>query len=350
MTASSPEVFLPLFILQMPQKALSRFELTQDDWAEFLGALLDMDIGANDLATSVVSLDEFCDVFRLAIDRFGRDGMLRAWIEDIRARHMGPVGLAMEAAPTLDDSLNIWRDNADLLAPTLLMEERYTAARRYSVMSLAPGFSDIAEPYLELVVLLTAALIRNLSGGTVQADIRFAHDAPMPEEFYRSLGFTPRFGEPVTSLGFALADTTRVNDYYAPLMYQQALAGIAELRENIRNHARLGHRVRQYLEWQAEEGTYPHLEEAAARFAMSMRTFARHLREEGLSYRELRTEVQIGMASRLLRKSRLPVKTIADRAGFTNISAFSRAFAQATGQSPQEFRRADGESPDSDEP
>jgi AraC-like DNA-binding protein len=348
MTASSPEVFLPLFILQMPQKALARFELNQDDWKEFLGVLLDIDVEKGDLTTSVVSLEEFCQVFRLALDRFGRDGMIRSWVEDIRARHMGPVGLAMEAAPTLDHSLDIWRDNADLLAPTLLINERHTPEGRFSELSLSPGFGDIAEPYLELVMLLTAALVRNLSGGRAQVDVTFVHAAPLPPEFYSSLGLAPRFGQAVNSFSFPGAEMARPNDYYAPLMYQQALAGIAELRENIRNHSRLGHRVRQYLELLAEEGTYPHLEEAAARFAMSMRTFARHLREEGLSYRELRTDIQIGMAKRLLLKSRLPVKSIADRAGFTNISAFSRAFNQATGQSPQEFRRASGEPADAD--
>ncbi|MDF3031714.1 MAG: hypothetical protein K0R03_2272 [Moraxellaceae bacterium] len=343
MNDTPQEAFLPLFVLQMPQKMLSRFDLSQADWIEFLGALLDIDIGESDLNTSVVSHSEFVEVFRFAVQRFGREGLLEAYVEDIRARHMGPIGLAMESAPTFGDAMAIWREHGPLLAPALEIAERETAEHRIFEIRLGDGFGDVAEAFLELVLLMTAGILRNTAGGQVQPGVALAHARALPAEFYRRVGFAPEFGAPVSALAFRKEDATRSNDYYAPLMYQQALAGIAELRENIRNHARLGYRVRKYLEAQAEEGSYPHLEEVAACFNQSSRSFARHLREEGLSYRELRTEIQIGLASRLLLRSRLPVKTIADRAGFTNISAFSRAFTQATGQSPQEFRRAQGE-------
>lgn len=339
MKTSGHDVFLPLFTLQLPQKTLARYDLDQDDWVELLAVLLDIDVSKSNLTETLISLDDFCAVLRIALDRFGRESFLQAYVSDIRARHMGAIGLAMEAAPTLDDTLDLWRDNATLLGPMVHIDSQETPAERIYRVHLTADLGDIADTYLELVMLMTAALVRNLSCGAVTAGIQFAHAAPHPAAFYRdSFGLEPVFGQAENLLVFARRDTARANDYYAPLMYQQALQGIRDLEENIRSHRKLGFRVRQYLQQQAEEGAYPSLEETAEHFCMAPRTFTRHLGEEDLSFRALRNDIQLTIAKRLLRKSRLPVKAIAEKVGFANVSAFSRAFHVACGQTPQEFR------------
>lgn len=346
MKNSGQDIFLPLFVLQLPHKTLARFELCQDDWMELLAVLLAIDINASDLNETLISLDEFCQAFRLALDRVGREDFLQSYVEDIRARHMGAVGLAMETAPTLDDSLAIWCDNAPILAPMLEIACSETSEeRRYSIRFNA-DIGDIAETYMEVVLFMTSAIVRNLSGGTVTARVELAHAAQQPPSFYRdSFGLEPLFGQRENALIFRRQDTARANDYYAPLMYRQALEGIRQLRENIQGHMKLAFRVRQFLQKCADDGLYPSLYETAEHFNMAARTFTRHLSEEGVGFRQLRNETQLNVAKRLLRKSRLPIKAIADRAGFTNISAFSRAFHAANGVTPQEFRRAEENMP-----
>lgn len=339
MKPRSQDTFLPLFVLQLPQKTLARYGLGQHDWTELLAVLLDIDIGETRLEDALISLDDFCKVFRLATNLFGRERHLQAYVQDIRARHMGPVGLAMEAAPTIDDSLTLWTGNADILAPMLEVIAHEAPGQRMIELRLGTDLGDIADTYMELVLLMTAALIRNLSGGTVTAGLGMMHAQLHPDDFYReSFGLLPRFGQQANTLEFATGELARSNDYYAPLIYQQALQGIRDLRANLENHQRLGFRARKLLLQQAEEGVHLTLEDVAAQFNMSVRSFSRHLREEDLSFRDLRADVQFTIARRLLGKTRLPIKAIADRAGFSNLSAFCRAFHAAHGQTPQEYR------------
>lgn len=331
---------LPLFMLQLPQKTLSRFDLQQKDWEELLAELLDIDVGDSTITDTLITLDEFAQVVRHARNLFGRERFLQAYLEDIRARHMGPVGLAMEAAPTIEDSMRLWHENSSLLAPCLAISASETEDVRNYEIRLTADLGDITETYMELALLMTAGLIRNLSCGKVHAGIRFAHAAVHPVEFYeQSFQMRPEFGCREYSLSFRRSEIAGANDYYAPLIYKQALEGIRALRETIESHHLLGFRLRQYLVRLADDGLFPSVEEAAEHFNMSPRTFTRHLQEEGLSFRDLRNEVQNDIAKRLLRKSTLPIKVIVERAGFSNFSSFCRAFHNANGQTPQEFRK-----------
>ena len=48
------------------------------------------------------------------------------------------------------------------------------------------------------------------------------------------------------------------------------------------------------------------------------------------------------LARHQLRNTTLPVKVVAVNAGFTSLSAFSRAFSQLTGKTPSEYRAEQG--------
>lgn len=334
------DIHIPLFVLQLPQKTLARFGFCQTDWEGFLRTQLGVEIEDSNLTDTLIGFDDFCRTLRQARETIGKDRFLQAYVEDIRARHMGAVGLAMEAAPTIDDSLNIWLENAYMLAPMLKITPYDTDARRMYEFDLMMGLGDISHTYLELVLLSVASIIRNLSCGLVSADIRFAHERDLPESFYRdNFNFDPAFGQPECSLTFVRRELAKSNDYYAPLLYKQALRGIRELRENIDSHSKLSHRVRQYLMKAADSSRFPSLDEVASRFNMSVRTLTRHLHEEATSFRDMRSEIQIDIARRLLRKSTLPIKVIVERAGFSNSAAFSRAFHLASGLTPLEFRK-----------
>lgn len=53
--------------------------------------------------------------------------------------------------------------------------------------------------------------------------------------------------------------------------------------------------------------------------------------------------VRVDRAKRLLLETRLPLRTIADRAGFAHVEYFSVAFKRLTGDSPSAYRRAGGD-------
>ena len=73
--------------------------------------------------------------------------------------------------------------------------------------------------------------------------------------------------------------------------------------------------------------------------AMSNRTLTRRLSEAGVTYRDLIKKTQENIAKELLRKNVQSIGDIAFLTGFSEQSAFNRAFKKWTGLTPSEFRK-----------
>jgi AraC-like DNA-binding protein len=76
----------------------------------------------------------------------------------------------------------------------------------------------------------------------------------------------------------------------------------------------------------------------ASRMKMSARTLNRALAAEGTSYRAILDQLRHELACRYLADSRLSIGEIGFLLGFSEISAFYRAFKRWTGQTPAVFR------------
>ena len=83
----------------------------------------------------------------------------------------------------------------------------------------------------------------------------------------------------------------------------------------------------------------PSIHQIAEHMGMSNRTLTRRLSEAGVSYRDLIKKIQQGVAEYLLKKSSRSIAEIAFETGFSEQSAFNRAFKRWTGLSPVEFRK-----------
>lgn len=72
---------------------------------------------------------------------------------------------------------------------------------------------------------------------------------------------------------------------------------------------------------------------------MSSRTLQRRLQNAGTSFKTILTEVRQGLALKYIRDSRLTLTELSFQLGFSEMSAFSRAFKQWTGESPRGYRK-----------
>jgi AraC-like DNA-binding protein len=87
------------------------------------------------------------------------------------------------------------------------------------------------------------------------------------------------------------------------------------------------------------EGANPLLiARTARRLGMSARTLQRRLRASGTSFTHLLQQLRERSACRLLRQDDRRLSEIAEQLGFSEHSAFSRAFKRWTGTSPGQFR------------
>jgi AraC-like DNA-binding protein len=80
------------------------------------------------------------------------------------------------------------------------------------------------------------------------------------------------------------------------------------------------------------------LDGVARALGMSGRTLQRHLNAQGTSHRELLDEARSAAALRHLGADTMSVTDVAFVLGFSEVSAFHRAFRRWTGMGPSEFR------------
>jgi AraC-like DNA-binding protein len=99
--------------------------------------------------------------------------------------------------------------------------------------------------------------------------------------------------------------------------------------------ARIRRRLRQFL-----PGAVPDFEGLAEELGMTPATMRRRLQEEGESYQSIKDQLRRDLAISYLSHSSRSVMDIALELGFSERSAFHRAFRKWTGASPGEFRRA----------
>jgi AraC-like DNA-binding protein len=78
--------------------------------------------------------------------------------------------------------------------------------------------------------------------------------------------------------------------------------------------------------------------EAARRLAMSRRTLHRKLADEGTTWQQLVDETRRDIAMRMIEDPRRPIGEITFELGFSQQSAFARAFRRWAGTSPTQYR------------
>jgi AraC-like DNA-binding protein len=174
----------------------------------------------------------------------------------------------------------------------------------------------------------------------VAAEIRFHHDKPTDTRAHESFFRSPiRWGAEITGVVFDRALLA------APLVKTDpALAAFFRrhtdaLLQRIAGDESVASRLEAVLVEQTPHGQ-PTLEASAKRLGMSSRTMRRRLREEGTRYQEVLDRARCDLAKRYLEDPKLAVGEVAFLLGFSEVSAFHRAFKRWTGETPVTFRDA----------
>ncbi|MDX1587689.1 MAG: AraC family transcriptional regulator ligand-binding domain-containing protein [Oleiphilaceae bacterium] len=103
-------------------------------------------------------------------------------------------------------------------------------------------------------------------------------------------------------------------------------------------HAPLSQRLALWLERQLPDGE-PSLQSAAEAFHLSSRSLQRHLGNESLTWHRLLEQTRKSLAERHLLNPDTSITQLAFLLGFSDVSAFSRAFRKWYGVSPSAYRQ-----------
>ncbi|MEU6579437.1 AraC family transcriptional regulator [Nocardia sp. NPDC046763] len=172
----------------------------------------------------------------------------------------------------------------------------------------------------------------------VLRSIEFPYPAPPHADFYDVIfGRTPIFGARQTAMTFD-----------SELLTLPVVRTEREMREFVRampmtwystrdDEPSTGERVRRVLE-RGLKGEWPTSEDIAARLAVSVPHLRRLLREEGTSVSRIKEEILRDAAVASLVRGEESVEDLAQRLGFSEASAFRRAFRRWTGSPPGAYR------------
>jgi AraC-like DNA-binding protein len=172
----------------------------------------------------------------------------------------------------------------------------------------------------------------------IPLQIRLPHAAPSDlSEHRRVFGCPLEFGSKCSELVFSREllklPMVKADADLQAILDAQVLAAL----EKLPRVEATTETVRRHLAAELCHGS-PTLEQIAPRMNMSPRTLHRRLDEESTSFRQILTEVRRELATRHLSERRLAVGEIAFLLGFSEPSAFHRAFKRWTGHAPLNYR------------
>ncbi|GAB7205195.1 hypothetical protein OS31_21120 [Dickeya oryzae] len=84
----------------------------------------------------------------------------------------------------------------------------------------------------------------------------------------------------------------------------------------------------------------PSLDEVAESIGLSSWSLQRRLKDEGITFTQLVEKVRCEMATHYLQQRQLSISEMAFLLGYSEVSAFSRAFRRWFGISPRQWRKA----------
>ena len=174
------------------------------------------------------------------------------------------------------------------------------------------------------------------------AEVAFEHDAPAdPREVLRVFGCPVRFGAEAAALTFT-AESLRLptiarDPELADLLHRQAHAMLEKLPPS--PGAPFSARVREVMTELLPSGDAT-IDRVAAELGTSARSVQRRLHEEGATFQALLDDLRRDLALTYLADRTCSLAEIALILGFSDQSAFHRAFVRWTGKTPGDVRRA----------
>ena len=203
------------------------------------------------------------------------------------------------------------------------------------------GGASASRSTREYAIGLTVTMSRAL--GSVRSgplEARFSYPAPpYADEYERILRLRVRFDAAEDGVLFPISMLDSSNPSADTALRQLLERHAADQLARILSSAPLSQRARSCILSALPLGPLT-ADALAARLSISSRTLRRRLREEGTSYQEILDGVRSELACRYLTREGRGIDDVSFLLGFSDPSAFTKAFRRWTGQTPAAFSRA----------
>ena len=180
-------------------------------------------------------------------------------------------------------------------------------------------------------------IVRELCGSDwAPVEVRFAHHKPEDvTPFHQFFNAPPRFDAGQNAVVFSATWLNRRLPDTSPELRQLLQQEIDKLE--VRQEDSFLEQVRSLLRTTLVTG-HSSADQIAELFSMHRRTLNRHLNALGTNFQEVVDEIRFEIARQLLEDSAMEVIQIASYLGYSNASAFTRAFKRWSSTTPARWR------------
>ncbi|MCH4246734.1 MAG: AraC family transcriptional regulator [Acinetobacter populi] len=256
----------------------------------------------------------------------------------VQLKHLGVLGYLAQSCVNLGEALQRYHDFHRLVydgSPLIIQAESDYLSIRWDVPEIFTTqiTNEIA------IALMNQFLLHFLHIDDIElSEVSFVHTAPKNAHYYAQyfrcqVKFSQPFAQikvPISLLGKPIrhADQT-----LQELLTHQAQALLAKLP----NSSELDERLQQAI----LKGLQKHrcqIEDIATQLNMSIRKLQRHLQLQNTTFQQRVQALRLMLAQQYLKDRHLSLLDIALLLGYSEQSAFQRAFKHWTGQTPQNWR------------
>lgn len=292
-------------------------------------------------------IDDYLSLFAWAAQRLKAPHLGLDIAQELQAQELGIYGYLLNNSPTV----------GDLCETAVRYQPIFMRGMGFTILTVAQQLEvrwNIYRPDsvgvkqdIEFSLAGFLRLLRLKLGDTLSPlRVNFKHSGSAPLDYYRRIfGSDVYFGQAQNSLVFS-ADLLRVplsdgDPRLLTILKEQAdtLMEQWESRRSLVGQARF--LIATSLE-SADVSEDGGMEMLANRLHTTSRTLNRRFTKAGTSYQKLREEVIERAAKRALTESDASITMIAGKLGYSESSAFVRAFKRLTGTTPSAYRNQAG--------
>jgi len=268
--------------------------------------------------------------------------------EHIRAHAVNLFGYLMLSSATLGAGIRRVARYQQVLTKVPWIETDEGGDPNRLRIGAASGNDEFRAMHAEYVAALVPRMMGWVSDiEVVPRRVSFRHDARGPlAEYARVLHCEVRFGAEHSEIIFN-AETLARPSQHAEANLARLHVEFAEQLLARQDDSEVAYRVRRLLAECLESGEAD-LRFVARELGMSARSLQRRLSHEGTTFSELLDGLRCAVAREHLERCQTPISGVAHLAGFSDVSAFTRAASRWFGATPARLRRQAGQREASD--
>ncbi len=279
-------------------------------------------------------------LWHLAVARTGDEAFGLRVARHVRITTFHSLGYTMVASPTLGAAFERMARFFAIVANSFRLELRRGPVEWQLVLPYDQHSARPADPAVDALMSISLRTCRSLLGSDFQPlRIALCRAEPINLQAFTDILRAPLlFGQPLDMLVISAQDAARpLETANQDLAQQNDLVAMAYLERL--EAANLVQRVAAAITRLLPQGE-PAQEQVAQNLALSTRSLQRRLAQEGTSWQALLESTRQSQARTYLANPRFSITEVAFLLGFSDASAFTRAFRRWYGESPSAWRAA----------